>query len=68
MPTRPIERPDGQDDRPDVATALHATIVLLDDVRDRLAARTEDADLLLRVIAVRSALRRLRKHMRDEEG
>lgn len=63
MPSRPPERPDGQDDPPDVLTALRATIGLLADIRDRLETRPNDAALVLRVVALRGALIRLRDHL-----
>lgn len=58
---RPIEPPDGQDDPPDLRTALVATIELLHDVRQKL----DDADLNLRSGALRRALIRLRDHLDD---
>jgi hypothetical protein len=59
----PIEPRGGQDDPPDVRTAIHATIGLLDDVKVEFATRPGDRALLLRVIALRSALSRLRDHL-----
>lgn len=64
-PTRPSDPPDGQDDPPDLRTALVATIRLLRDVRERLEERPEDHDLALRSHAVRRALIRLRAHLGD---
>ena len=68
MPTPPVEPPleprGGQDDPPDVRTAVRAVLRLLADVS---AALEEQADppreLLLRVYAHRSALNRLRRRM-----
>jgi len=52
-----------QDDRPDVATALHAAARLLHDVRERLG---DDDDLGLRAGALRAALLRLHRHLTGE--
>jgi hypothetical protein len=48
-----------------VRTAINATIGLLDDVKVEFATRPGDRALLLRVIALRSALSRLRDHLED---
>jgi hypothetical protein len=61
--TPPKDPPGGQDSSPDVRTAVHATIGLLDDVKAHLATRPSEGELLLRVIALRSALARLRDHL-----
>jgi hypothetical protein len=60
---RPTEPRDGQDDGPDLRTALHATISLLADVHERLDHRADDHDLALRARAVRRALQRLRDRL-----
>lgn len=65
MKARPPDPPDGQDDPPDLGTALVATIRLLDDVRDRLEAHPGDHDLALRAHATRRALARLLRHLAD---
>lgn len=59
MSNRPTEPPDGQDDPPDLRTALVAAIKLLHDVGQRLS----DEDLGLRSRALRNALIRLRDHL-----
>lgn len=59
----PGEPPGGQDQDPDVRTAVAALLVLLDDVRLFLRTHHDHApaaELLLRVEAHRSALTRLR--------
>jgi hypothetical protein len=58
----PTEPPGGQDGPPDVATAIRAVLGLLNDMHDRLAGggnADADADLMLRMAAMHSALRRL---------
>jgi hypothetical protein len=59
MPTPPVERPEGQDDPPNLQAVLRATIVLLEDLAERLR-RDQASDLLLRVDAVTHVIRRLR--------
>jgi hypothetical protein len=58
----PPEPPDGQEsDPPDEKLALAVTITLLTDVEPVL--RERDPELVLRLIAIRQVLRRLRKHL-----
>ena len=59
----PTEPAGGQDDPPDVRTAVVATVWLLADVSAHLADRPSDIDLLRRVQALRAALIRLRGHL-----
>lgn len=60
--TRPPDPPGGQDDPPDVRTAVHATLRILDEIVDR-GVLADDHELFLRVAAIRSALNRLRRHL-----
>lgn len=69
MSPGPPEPADGQDDPPDVRTAVVATIRLLRAVHDRLGDHPGDADLAdlrERVGALRRALVRLHAHL--DEG
>jgi hypothetical protein len=68
-PTEPLT---GQDpDPPDVRLAVLATIRLLNDLHPILR-REDHPDELLRLVALRSALTRLRRHLehqhREEES
>lgn len=62
----PPEPRGGQDDEPpDVLLAVRAVIRLFDDIDQRGGL---DNDLLLRLLALRAALNRLRKHLeRDDD-
>lgn len=62
MTERPPEPPDGQDDPPDVRTAVHATVRILAVVLDRRALDSHP-DLLLQVSALHHALARLRERL-----
>lgn len=62
MTGRPPEPPAGQDEPPDVRTAVHATVRILDEILTRHAL-DEHPDLLLRVTALESALDRLRRNL-----
>lgn len=64
MTTRPPEPPDGQDDPPDVRTAIHAVVRVFDELHER---HDLDPDLVLRIAALRSALARLRTRLDQEE-
>lgn len=69
MSQAPPEPPDGQDGPPDLRTALIAIVRLLDDVHTFLAQHHGDDDagrLLLRTIAVRRGVIRLREHLGDD--
>jgi hypothetical protein len=64
----PPEKPGGQDDQPpDLGLALAVVIHLLVDLRQRLALAEpvpeEDADLVLRILAISAVLRRIRDRM-----
>lgn len=63
--TGPVELDGGQDDAPDVRTAVAALLILLDDLRLFLRTHHDPGagELLLRVEAHRSALSRLRRHL-----
>lgn len=67
MTSRPPDPPGGQDDRPDAKTVIEATVRLLTDVSEVLE-REDHHDLLLRVIAFRSVLRRLHKRLEAGEA
>ena len=55
----PPEPRNGQDDPPDLLTALRATVKLLGAVRGELAGEEKHEDLRLRAGALRAALQRL---------
>jgi hypothetical protein len=60
----PPEHPQGQEtEPPDVPLAVKATIKLLNDIAER--GRVDD-DLMLRLLALRAALRRLRDHLEQQ--
>lgn len=59
MPTRPTEPPAGQDEPPDVRTAVVVMIRLLADMRKQLEPDERHHELVLRGIATRRALLRL---------
>lgn len=66
---RPVEPSGGQDEPPDVLTAVRAVMVLLSDIHDRLAHPDElddDADLALRLAAMHAAFSRLRHRLESE--
>ena len=64
MSTPPPELPGGQESElPDLRLALLVGIALLTDIEPELH---EHPELLLRLVAVRSVLRRLRNHI-DEQ-
>ncbi len=71
MSVPPIERPEGQEDEPpNLMLALVVTSALLNDLGDRLRRDHNNGDgdaagLLLRVSALLSVLRRLRKAIED---
>jgi hypothetical protein len=63
MPTRPPEPRDGQDGPPNTLAVLVVVLRLLDDVGDHLANDADRGDLLLRLIATRRVIHRLRDHL-----
>ena len=69
MSNQPPERPNGQDEPPDVRTAVVAVLLFLGDVADYVDAQFPDEatrDLRERIGAHRRALRRLRARLEAE--
>lgn len=56
----PTEPRDGQDGPPNTLAVLVVVLRLLDDVHDHLADEDHRQDLLLRLVATRRVVRRLR--------
>jgi hypothetical protein len=68
--TRPPERPEGQDDEPpDVRQAVVVAMALIGDFARHVEHGDGDgADLLLRALAVRAVLRRIRDRLGADDG
>jgi hypothetical protein len=65
MSQSPPELPGGQESElPDIRLALSVTVTLLGDL-EPVVARGSDPELVLRLVAVRSVLRRLRAHLEE---
>jgi hypothetical protein len=63
MTTRPPEPRNGQDGPPNTLAVLVVVLRLLDDVQDHLVEADTRPDLLLRLVATRRVLNRLRGHL-----
>ena len=67
MSSPPIEPPEGQDETPDLSAVLAVVLRLLNDTTRHLTDPHPDpsdrVELVLRLSAVRSVLRRMRRNM-----